>query len=147
MDAENSRSLLSQKLHLTDTQVYTCPVIWTSLRFQWASLIAQLVKNPPPIQETLVRSLGGEDPLEKEMVTNSSILAWRIPCTAEPGRLQSMELQSQTWLSIFCYNRKLDFLGGISTFLASVASKLFKIFVPQFPYSKIGTVLGMNKWE
>ena len=45
----------------------------------WSSLVAQMVKNPPATQETLVRSLGWEDPLEKEMVTHSSIPAWKIP--------------------------------------------------------------------
>ena len=55
-----------------------------------ASLIAQLVKTLPAMQETWVRSLGWDDPLEKEMVTYSSILAWRIPWTEEPGGLQSM---------------------------------------------------------
>ena len=58
-----------------------------------ASLVAQGVKNPPAMQETCVRSLGWEDPLEKEMTTHSSILAWKIPWTEEPGGLQSMELQ------------------------------------------------------
>ena len=53
------------------------------------SLIAQLVKNLLAMQETLVRFLGQEDPLEKEMATHSSILAWRIPWTEEPGGLQS----------------------------------------------------------
>ena len=48
-----------------------------------------MVKNPPAMWETWVRSLGLEDPLEKEMATHSSILAWRIPWTEEPGRLQS----------------------------------------------------------
>ena len=48
---------------------------------KWASLVAQLVKNPPVIQETWVRSLGWEDPLEKGKATHSSILAWRIPWT------------------------------------------------------------------
>ena len=52
-----------------------------------ASLVAQLVKNPPAMQETLVRSLGWEDPLEKGTATHSSIVAWRIPWTEEPGRL------------------------------------------------------------
>ena len=51
------------------------------------------VKNPPAMQETLVRSLGQEDPLEKEMAIHSSILAWKIPWTEEPGRLQPMESQ------------------------------------------------------
>ena len=49
------------------------------LQHPWASLVAQLVKNPPAIQETWVQSLGWEDPLEKVMATHSSILAWRIP--------------------------------------------------------------------
>ena len=54
-----------------------------------ASLIAQLVNHLPAMQETRVRFLGREDPLEKEMATHSSILAWRIPWTEEPDRLQS----------------------------------------------------------
>ena len=52
--------------------------------------MAQLVKNPPVMWETWVRSLAWEDPLEKGKATHSSILAWRIPCTEEPGGLQSM---------------------------------------------------------
>ena len=52
-----------------------------------ASLVAQVVKNPPAMQETQVRSLGGGDPLEEGMATYSNILAWRIPWTEEPGRL------------------------------------------------------------
>ena len=58
-----------------------------------ASPVAQLVKNLPAMQETWVRSLGQEDPLEKEMTTYSSILAWRISWTEEPAGLQSMESQ------------------------------------------------------
>ena len=58
-----------------------------------ASLVAQTVKNLPAMQETWVQSLGREDPLEKEMATHSSILAWSIPWTEEPGRLLSMGLQ------------------------------------------------------
>ena len=58
-----------------------------------ASLVAQSVKNLPAVQETQVRSLGWEDPLEKEMATHSSILAWKISWTEEPGGLQSMGLQ------------------------------------------------------
>ena len=52
-----------------------------------------MVKNPPAMQETQVRSLGQKDPIEKGMTTHSSILAWRIPQTEEPGRFQSMGLQ------------------------------------------------------
>ena len=53
-----------------------------------------MVKNPPAMQEARVQSLGREDPLEKGMATHSSILAWKIPWTEEPGRLQSMGSQS-----------------------------------------------------
>ena len=58
--------------------------------------MAQTVKNLTAMQETWVQSLSQKDPLEKGMETHSSILAWRIPWTEEPGGLQSMELQSQT---------------------------------------------------
>ena len=60
---------------------------------QWASLVA-LVKNWSAVQETQIRYLGWEDPLEKGMATHSSIPAWRIPWTEEPGGLQSMGLQT-----------------------------------------------------
>ena len=56
-------------------------------------LVAQLVKNLPAMQETRVRSLGWEDPLEKEMATHSSTRAWKIPWMEKPGRLQSMRSQ------------------------------------------------------
>ena len=55
--------------------------------------MAQTVKHLPTMQETRVRFLGQEDPLEKAMATPSSTLAWKIPWTADPGRLQSMESQ------------------------------------------------------
>ena len=55
--------------------------------------MAQTVENLPAIQETWVWSLGEEDPLEKQMATHSSILAWKIPQTEEPGRLQSMGIK------------------------------------------------------
>ena len=57
------------------------------------SLVVQMVNNPPEMQETQVQSLGQEDTLEKEMATHSSNLAWRIPCTEEPGGLQSVGSQ------------------------------------------------------
>ena len=63
------------------------------LQFSWASLVAQTVKNPPAMQETWVRCLVWEDLLEEEMGIHSSILAWRIPWTEEPGRLQSMRVR------------------------------------------------------
>ena len=61
--------------------------------FPSASLVAQTVKKFPTMQETWIRALGQEDALEKGIATHSSILAWRIPWTKEPGRLQSMGLQ------------------------------------------------------
>ena len=64
---------------------------------KWVSQVAQW-KNRLLIQDRGVQSLGREDPLEKEMSMHSSILAWRIPWTEEPGGLRSMELQSQTQL-------------------------------------------------
>ena len=64
-------------------------------QYFWASLGAQLVKNPPEMPETWVRSLGCEHPLEKEKATHSSILAWRIPWTEESSGLPSIGLQKE----------------------------------------------------
>ena len=58
-----------------------------------ASLVTQMIKSLPAVQETRIRPLGWDDPLEKEMATHSSILAWKIPWMEEPGRLQSMGSQ------------------------------------------------------
>ena len=66
-------------------------------------MVAQRLKRLPAIQETWVRSLGQEDPLEKEIATHFSILAWRIPWTEEPGGLQSTGSQSWTRLSDFTF--------------------------------------------
>ena len=63
------------------------------MRGTGASLVAQIIKNLPTMQEIQVQSLGGEDPLEKGMSTHYSILDWRMPWTEEPGRLQSMASQ------------------------------------------------------
>ena len=66
--------------------------------------MAQMVKNLPAVQETQVRSLGWEDPLEKEMATHSSTLAWKIPWTEEPGELIVHEVaKSRTRLSNFTF--------------------------------------------
>ena len=62
-------------------------------KIRGASLVAQRVKRLPAMRETRVRSLGREDPLEKEMATHSGTLAWKIPWMEKPGRLQSMGLQ------------------------------------------------------
>ena len=98
-----------------------------SARNLWASLVAQMVKRLPAVWETWVQPLGCEDPLEKEMATHSSTLAWKIPWTKEPGRPQSTGSQRvghdwATWLhfrnlyiSITCWckaqrgtNRSID---------------------------------------
>ena len=71
----------------------TCGIEILLINSPGASLLAQMVKNLPVMQETWVQSLGREDPLEKGMAIYSSILAWRIPCIEEPGRLQSMGSQ------------------------------------------------------
>ena len=68
-----------------------------------ASLVAQAVKRLYAVLETWVQSLSWEDPLEKEMAAHSSTLAWKIPWTEEPGRLQSMGLQSRKQLSDFTF--------------------------------------------
>ena len=74
-------------------QKTTCFFLTCKFFSLWASLVAQTVKNLPAMQETWVWSLGQEDPLEKEMATHSSSLAWRNLWTEEPGRLQSMVSQ------------------------------------------------------
>ena len=66
--------------------------MFSELKGNWASLVAQTVKRLPAMHETRVRSLGREDPLEKEMATHSSVLAWRIPGAGEPDGLLSMGL-------------------------------------------------------
>ena len=73
-------------------QVFT-PFHLVLSSFIWASLVAQMVKRLPTMQETWVRSLGQEDPLGKELATHSSVLAWKIPWTEEPGRLPFMGMQ------------------------------------------------------
>ena len=70
-------------------------------QYSWASLVAQLIKNPPAVQETWVRSLGWEDPLEKGKATCSSILAWRIPWTLY---IVHGVAKSQTQLSDFHFS-------------------------------------------
>ena len=74
-------------LHLSNWELKTQFNNYDKFR---VSLVAQMVKSLPAIQETWVQSLGWEDHLEKEMATYSSILAWTIPWTEEPGELQSM---------------------------------------------------------
>ena len=82
------------------TNCFTCIISFNSLTIYLVIFpVAQTVKNLPAMQETRVQSLSREDPLEKGMAIHSSILAWRIPRTEEPGRPQSMGLQRvrQDW--------------------------------------------------
>ena len=75
------------------------------------SMVAQMVKHLPAMQETWVQSLGWEDPLEKEMATHSSTLAWKIPQMEEPGRLQSMRSQrvGHDWATSLTHSLTQDF--------------------------------------
>ena len=79
-----------------------------------ASLVTQMVKNLPAMQETWVSSLGWEDLLEKEMATHSSILAWKIPWTEKPGRLQSMGSQrfGHNWATSLSLSLSLSLSQG-----------------------------------
>ena len=92
------------------------------LQCSWASLVGQLVKNPPPMRETWVQSLGWEDPLEKGKATHASILAWRIPWT-----ILSMGWGCKSWtqLSDFHFHSSCQNLGIIldSTLLSHTTSK------------------------
>ena len=92
----------------------------------WASPVAQMVKNLPAMQETLVWSLGREDPLEKGMATHSRFLAWRVPWTKEPGGLQLVETQrvEHDW----AYK---NIVKNIETFFSKyidLYSRVFKLF-------------------
>ena len=78
---------------MTVNPQYVFTAYLNKLLFIRASLVAQRVKRLPAVRETWVRSLGQEDPLEKEMATHSSTLAWKIPWMEDPGRLQSMGSQ------------------------------------------------------
>ena len=89
---KSQRNQRSNCQHLLDHQK-SKRVPKKHLLLLWTSLVAQTVKCLPITRETQVQSLGQEDLLEKEMATHSSILAWKIPWTEEPGRLQSIESQ------------------------------------------------------
>ena len=84
-------------------QMHVCNHIYISL-MRKSSLVAQMVKHLPAMRETWVQSLGREDPLDKEMATHSSILAWKILWTEEPGRLYSpwgcKESDTTEWLTL-----------------------------------------------
>ena len=82
------------------------------LQYSWASLVAQMVKNPPAMQETRVRSLGWEDPLEEGMATPPVFLPGESPWIEEPGGTQSMGLQSWTQLSEYTHHSYQCYIFG-----------------------------------
>ena len=94
-------SLLSIILGISIISILNTRLPWWLV---WASLVAQAVKNTTAMRDTWIWSLGWEDPLEKGTSTQSSILAWRIPWTEMPGKLQSLghkELDTTEWLSLY----------------------------------------------
>ena len=103
--------------------------------FIQASLVAQTVKNQPAMQETWVQSLSQKDPLEKGMATHSSILAWKISWTEEPGGLQSMRLQR-----VWCMPMVLIILLNIAVVYEILYSILLYAYLKSF---KIILLLGI----
>ena len=88
-----NKNLSKEKIKICHLTCKECSPHPSGGKTDRASLVAQMVKNPPAMREIQVRSLGREVPLEKEMATHSSTLAWKIPWTEEPCRLQSMGSQ------------------------------------------------------
>ena len=129
--------------------IYGYIYIYTHTHIHRASLVAQRLKHLPPMPETRVWSLGREDPLEKEMVTHSSILAWRIPWTEKPGRLQSTGSQRvwHDWATSLEIDRYIyNYLGlGWSVCNVSVCQiiRVYCLF-PIIPY-KVKNLRGKQK--
>jgi len=92
--------------------------VHASIQTTGASLVTQMVKNLPAMQKTQIQFLGLEDPLEKGMATHSSILAWRIPWTEEPGRPQAIDRVA-----------KLDTTELLSLFLQCSSSRVVEIIM------------------
>ena len=94
----------------TRTMLYFFLINYSSVEWPWASLVAQLVKNLSSMQKIRVWFLGQEDPLEKEMATHFSILAWRIPWTEKAGRPQSLGSQeldmTKRWQLVFSQEQR-----------------------------------------
>ena len=108
----------------------------------WVSLVAQRIKRLPAMQEIQIRSLGWEDPLEKEMATHSSILAWRIPWTEEPGGLQSTGVtKSRTRLSDFTFTFNFRWLSG-KEFTCQFWRHRRRVFDPW-----VGKIPWRRKWQ
>ena len=103
------------------------------LWYFWASLVAQLVKNPPAMQETWVWSLGWEDTLEKETATRSSILAWRIPWTAQSMGYQRAGRDWATFIFSFILTSVRWYLIVIFTCIFLIISDIENLFLYSWP--------------
>ena len=114
------------------------PWVWAALCVMLASLVAQMVKNMPAVQEIRVQSLGQEDPLEMEMATHSSILAWKAPWTEEPGGLQSVGSQRvrHDWVTNTCIMLKV-------LYMFPYKYKVFTVFYSWNAY----WICKLQKWE
>ena len=118
------------------------------------SLVAQTLKCLPAMRDTWVQSLGQEDPLEKEMATHSSTLAWRVPWTEEPGRLQSMGLQrvGHDWatslsLTIQSSNHSPSLVFTQRSWNLSLCKTCIRIFIAAVVIlPKLGSNQGVLQW-
>ena len=117
-------------------------LLWLTYIFVRSSLIAQLVKNLLVVQETWVQSLGGEDPVEKEMATHSSLLAWKIPWTEESGGFRSMG-----------HRVRHDWATNMDIFVIVITLVLWTLYLPMhlaeiFEISKINcAVFNLCRWK
>ena len=124
-----------------------------ALQYPWASLVAQVVKNPPAIQETWIQSLGWEDPLEEVMATHSLILAWRIPRTEEPGRLQFMGSQKVRHDWATKHNTEIYFweFWGLNLLFLTRDPKMNSqeqwLIMEEKPQANVGCLFPMNNWS
>ena len=123
----------------SEVSVFNRPNINCSspLFLEWTSLVTQMVKNPPVMQETRIWSLGWKDPLEKRLATHSSIFVWRIPWTEEPGGLQSMGSQKvgHNWATnTFTFRLHIHTLSILHTYTCNSHSKdlLWGLFIRYF---------------
>ena len=131
-----------ESLHTCNIQYYTSTI----------SLVAQFVKNLPAVQETQVQFLGWEDPLEKEMAIHSSIVAWRIPWTEEPGGLQSMgfarvghDLLAKLLLLLY-FNLKMNKINLRATWILSLI-EYFLIYLRYNSSSYIFLLFNSNNTQ
>ena len=116
----------------------------------WASHVATVVKNPPlPMQETQVRSLGQEDPLEGGMAIHFSILAWRIPWTEEPGGLQPKGLHrvGYDWSDLACRPMIIKFQSGQLKKQTFILWQFQKLDVQDQAVSSVGFFWGLSLWS